>query len=361
MGGLKLLRLRMLPMCFHVMGSSPSGPAAATTKPSSSRCVKLIRTDGRVDVYHRPVRASEVMTEHPKHLVCRSDAFTIGQRIPALSEDEHLKPGHAYFLLPVHLFQSVLSFVTLASSFASCAASKGVAVGGCPSASSAPLLLRPFDLHKTSSGKLQIRISDEFIQRVQDAQEGKQVGVVGRVCTTASLEKDYRQLVVGWKERQWKPKLETIRESSSERRKGILLALRGIRRRRKKGHLQVDPQGQDQKPPSQKKQKKLEKQLQKQKKQEKQLQKQLKKKHKHKARQIDSQDHDQKQQQQQQPQQKKQKHEAQQIDSQGHDQKQELQQKPQKKKEKKKACSSSKHPNSPSSNKSKGKKVAAIR
>ncbi|MQL91402.1 hypothetical protein Taro_024011 [Colocasia esculenta] len=256
--GIKSLRL-----CFQVMGSSdlcdhpdpPASRAAAGAK-APALCIRLIRADGRVEVYHRKVRAAELMKEHPSHLVCRSDAFTIGQRIPALAEGDQLQPGHAYFLLPLHFFQSVLSFVTLASSFARAAAAAAAASNG----SASPLLQRPFEVHKTPSGKLQIRVSDDFIRRIQEAQEagdggggaGQGSGGGGRVCTTVALEKDYWQLVVGCRERQWKPKLETITESERKRGKlsavgGAAGALDSIRRRSKKSYPhKVEPRGRDQ-------------------------------------------------------------------------------------------------------------------
>ncbi|CAA7396014.1 unnamed protein product [Spirodela intermedia] len=182
--------------------------------------VKLIRADGGVEVYHRAVSASELMSEHPRHLLCRSDAFTIGQRIPAIPEEEVLQPGEAYFLLPVHFFQSVLSFVTLSR-----AATAGN--GGA-------LLQGPFDVQKTPSGKLQIRVFEGLAGRSKEV-EDRAGG--GRVCTTAALEKDYWQLVAGGKARQWKPKLETITESEMGRGKLVFvaagaMALVGIRRRR---------------------------------------------------------------------------------------------------------------------------------
>ncbi|CAA6664140.1 unnamed protein product [Spirodela intermedia] len=224
--GIKLLTLQMIPWCFPVLG----GAAAAWSHPeahgeggaAAARPVRLIMADGRVEVFDRPMSAAELMKEHPKHLICRSDSFTIGQMIPALQEEELLKPGQAYFLLPLHFFQSVLSFVTLASSFA--------------------LLHRPFDVLKTPSGKLQIRVSDDFIGRENGSAEKGGGPPGGRVCTTAALVKDYQQLVVGSRVRLWKPKLETIRESERSRRRLVAVgaaaaaALGDLRQRRKKAH-----------------------------------------------------------------------------------------------------------------------------
>ncbi|MQL77957.1 hypothetical protein Taro_010387 [Colocasia esculenta] len=295
--GVKLLSVQMFPWCFHLIGGgtashrdpdppsttltsgkatkSATGDAVGGGAPSPSPgSIKLIRTDGKVEVYHRPVSASELMSEHPRHLICRSDApFTIGQMIPSLPEGEQLQPGYAYFLLPVHVFHSVLSFVTLASSFARAAATAAASNGVVGSPPSALLQKPPFDVEKTPSGKLQIRVSEAFIERIREAHDGgdNDGGVGGgRVCTTAALEKDYRQLVAAIRARQWKPRLETITESSEIGRGKLIsvaaaaaIVLGGIRWRMRKANRgqqrrrSQDQRQQKQQADRQKQQKKL--------------------------------------------------------------------------------------------------------
>ncbi|KAH0466874.1 uncharacterized protein LOC110100501 [Dendrobium catenatum] len=185
---LKFLSLQMLLWCFN-----PDGPPRPSpTPPSGPSTARLIGLDGRVTVYKRRVKVADLMREHTCHLVCRSDSFFIGQKVPALSEADELQLGHSYFLLPSQFFQSVLSFVTIASSLAK---------GGRGS-------LRHFDIHLTDTGKLQIRIGEEE----EETKRGRPV------CTTLALEKEYEQLV-GWKSRQWKPKLERIVEVPEKRRR----------------------------------------------------------------------------------------------------------------------------------------------
>uniref|UniRef100_A0A5K1AJP1 DUF4228 domain-containing protein n=2 Tax=Nymphaea colorata TaxID=210225 RepID=A0A5K1AJP1_9MAGN len=218
------------------MGSHPASCLQLPPEPSPLRTVKLIQSDGVVKVYHHAVNASELMHEFPKHLVCHSDSFCIGRKIPALSADEELQLGHKYFLLPKHFFQSVLSFVSLAS-LASSSSRVVKNVAG----------IRPFDISKTPEGSLQIRVSDEFIAKLMEEgkvkeedegtnrkthqQQRKQVQPIkGKVCTTAQLQKDYTQLV-GYRSQQWKPKLETIRES--EKKSSRFSRPFGIKRRKK--------------------------------------------------------------------------------------------------------------------------------
>ncbi|KAL0004769.1 hypothetical protein SO802_012330 [Lithocarpus litseifolius] len=246
MGIIKYFNLQMIPWCFHLMGNHVSCmqlQPEPEPKPSSLPVgsIKLIKSDGLVKIYHRPIHASEVMVEFPKHLVCRSDSIYIGQKIPALSENDELQPGHKYFLLPKHFFQSVLSFVTIAS-FASSSHQQESTSSPLISKDSRNAFLKkaatcqPFDIQKTTSGCLRIRVSDEFISQLLE--EGKmreeneeksdsssKATAKSVVCTTPQLQKEYQQLVGS---RLWKPKLETIKEK--EKRK---LSSFGIKRRKK--------------------------------------------------------------------------------------------------------------------------------
>ena len=217
--GIRFLNLQVIPWCFHLMGNPISCLQIQSEPPAGT--IKLIRSDGLVKIYDRPIYVSELMVEFPKHLVCHSDSFYIGQKIPALSENDLLQLGHKYFLLPKHCFQSVLSFVTIAS-FASSSLQPQ------PSSSRNAFLKKaatcqPFDILKSPNGCLRIRVSDEFLSqlmeegKVKESEEdesSRNCTPTSRVCTTPQLEKDYTQLVGS---RQWKPKLESIREN--EKRK----------------------------------------------------------------------------------------------------------------------------------------------
>ncbi|PUZ45086.1 hypothetical protein GQ55_8G192000 [Panicum hallii var. hallii] len=154
------------PSCFPQPPSPspcPSPPAEDQLPPppehqqQEGKVVRLVGCDGLVRAYPPPVTARELMQQHPRHLVCRADALLIGEKIPAVAPGEELQPGQAYFLLPAHLFRSVLSFVSLASSLllllstTSSAAAAGKGAG------------RPFELHRTASGTLQIKFSDDFL------------------------------------------------------------------------------------------------------------------------------------------------------------------------------------------------------
>jgi hypothetical protein len=205
--GLKLLNMQILPWCFPALNGCLQFLHPSSDPPQPT--IKLVKSDGHVQIYDTPINASDLMLEFPKHLVCRSDSFYIGQKIPHLSNTDQLQLGHVYFLLPNHLFQSVLSFVTIAS-FAAAAARDH----------NRKLFLKPFEIQKCESGFLRIRVSDDFISHLIE-EEGKQHSadpvITSRVCNTQQLDKDYKQLVVTSR-RHWKPKLETIKESRHEKR-----------------------------------------------------------------------------------------------------------------------------------------------
>ncbi|OEL38843.1 hypothetical protein BAE44_0000135, partial [Dichanthelium oligosanthes] len=57
----------------------------------------------------RPVRASELMLDHPGQFVCDSGRLAVGCRVPGVAADELLRPRHAYFLLPMDMLYSVLT------------------------------------------------------------------------------------------------------------------------------------------------------------------------------------------------------------------------------------------------------------
>ncbi|KAJ0102415.1 hypothetical protein Patl1_05627 [Pistacia atlantica] len=222
--GIKLLNLQLIPLCFHFTGN-PISCLQLQPDQSRLRTIKLIKSDGFVKIYDRPIHVSELMMEFPKHLVCRSDSFYIGQKIPALSESDQLQLGHKYFLLPKHCFQSVLSFVTIASL---------ASPQPQPSSREKAASCQPFDIQKSPSGCARIRVCDEFISQLmeegkikeEEEEEESLKNLKSKICTTVQLQKDYTRLVGC--SRQWKPKLETIKEKEKRR-----LSSFGIKRRKK--------------------------------------------------------------------------------------------------------------------------------
>ncbi|KAG0536864.1 hypothetical protein BDA96_03G098500 [Sorghum bicolor] len=86
--------------------SSSSAAAAAATNTTT----KVIHADGTVTRLARPVRASELMLDHPGQFVCDARRLAVGCRVPGVAADELLQPRHAcYFLLPMDMLYSVLT------------------------------------------------------------------------------------------------------------------------------------------------------------------------------------------------------------------------------------------------------------
>lgn len=82
---------------------------------SNTGVVKVVSSDGRLEVYTRPVKAAELMLDKPGHFVCNSTDLKVGQRIPGLSADEELELRQLYFLLPMEMLYSVLTHEEISS------------------------------------------------------------------------------------------------------------------------------------------------------------------------------------------------------------------------------------------------------
>ncbi|KAL2894700.1 hypothetical protein RDABS01_010609 [Bienertia sinuspersici] len=87
------------------MGNTACVPAII----SSNTRTKLVRWDGTLSVYSRPVKAADVMVDNPGHFICPATSLQVGHRVSGLVADDELKPQILYFLLPMKLFYSVLT------------------------------------------------------------------------------------------------------------------------------------------------------------------------------------------------------------------------------------------------------------
>lgn len=87
------------------MGNTSCVPAIIM----SNSATKVVKWDGGLSVYPRPVKAAELMLENPGHFVCPSHTLQVGQRISGLYADDELEPQTLYFLLPMDLLYSVLT------------------------------------------------------------------------------------------------------------------------------------------------------------------------------------------------------------------------------------------------------------
>ncbi|KAK9115421.1 hypothetical protein Syun_022218 [Stephania yunnanensis] len=71
--------------------------------------IKVMTSDGKIEVRTRHVKAVELMLENPRQFVCAYGDLKVGHRIPGLAADEELERQELYFLLPIEMLYSVLS------------------------------------------------------------------------------------------------------------------------------------------------------------------------------------------------------------------------------------------------------------
>ncbi|GMP32922.1 hypothetical protein ACSBR2_024324 [Camellia fascicularis] len=93
------------------MGNAATSCAPSIICSNGVEVVKVLFSDGRLEIYTRPVKAAELMVENPGHFICDSTHLKVGHRIPGLSADEELerRRRQLYFLLPMEMLYSVLT------------------------------------------------------------------------------------------------------------------------------------------------------------------------------------------------------------------------------------------------------------
>lgn len=187
---------------------------AHPASPSSSSA-ELVFWEGTTKLITGKCLAGEIMFRFPDRVVCHADSFYIGHRIPALSIGDELIRGQTYFVLPVDCFGcgvlSSKSLVSLATS------------PKCP----IKFGKNPFQYVTAADGRVLMKVSSEFIMGIITG--GKEEGRCNRrtsssLCSTLELQKHYA-ILVGSKEQDWSPKLETISEYKTNRSPYRLLGL----------------------------------------------------------------------------------------------------------------------------------------
>ncbi|KAK4407455.1 hypothetical protein Sango_0326500 [Sesamum angolense] len=182
--------------------------------------VKIVSYGGATRILTGKHLAGEIMFQFPDHMVCHAGSFFIGHPIPSLAIDDQLVPGQTYFLLPLDCFTSTVLSASSLASLGSAGANNNKRV--------APVSFKecPFEYLRGSDGRVVIRVVPEFITRlisrndhVDDNDDNKEniisdgCGNSGNrfLCSTPELQKHYNQLV-GCRDQNWLPKLETISE-----------------------------------------------------------------------------------------------------------------------------------------------------
>lgn len=95
------------------MGSCVSSNHVTSSVPSTA---KLILTDGNIREFSEVMRSQEILREYEGHFICNSDGLYVGQNISQiLGDDDRLRIGQLYFLLPQRKSQFLLTDSDMAS------------------------------------------------------------------------------------------------------------------------------------------------------------------------------------------------------------------------------------------------------
>ncbi|KAM7252274.1 hypothetical protein ACFE04_024157 [Oxalis oulophora] len=86
---------------------------------------KIIHYDGRLQEFHRPIKAGHVLSLHANCFLCSIESMDIDSHVPHVPIDEDLQLGQIYFLMPQSIHQSPLSLHQLCSLAVKAAASLG--------------------------------------------------------------------------------------------------------------------------------------------------------------------------------------------------------------------------------------------
>ncbi|KAG2319758.1 hypothetical protein Bca4012_053996 [Brassica carinata] len=87
-----------------------------TSSNSSSGVVKILAPfTGTLDVFSKPIKTSQIVSQNSGQFITDSTLLQVGHRVTAVSPDEFLRPRrHLYLLLPTDMLYSVLTHEELA-------------------------------------------------------------------------------------------------------------------------------------------------------------------------------------------------------------------------------------------------------
>ncbi|KAI4329984.1 hypothetical protein MLD38_028302 [Melastoma candidum] len=84
--------------------------ALCTPSIASTSASKVVTFDGKLTLFTRSIRVADLMIQHPNHFLCDSSTLQVGQRVQGLATDEELEPRRLYFVIPMELLYSVLTY-----------------------------------------------------------------------------------------------------------------------------------------------------------------------------------------------------------------------------------------------------------
>uniref|UniRef100_A0A7C8YQ89 Uncharacterized protein n=1 Tax=Opuntia streptacantha TaxID=393608 RepID=A0A7C8YQ89_OPUST len=75
--------------------------------------IMVVHSDGRLEEFNQPIRASHILSQHPNSFLCSSESMYVDSIVPQIPEDEELELGQIYFLLPMSQSHKVLTLQDL--------------------------------------------------------------------------------------------------------------------------------------------------------------------------------------------------------------------------------------------------------
>lgn len=75
--------------------------------------IMVIDLEGRIKEFRQPIPASSVISDNPDCFLCNSESIYLGTCTPRVPDDEQLRPGQIYFLLPLSQADEPLSLPAL--------------------------------------------------------------------------------------------------------------------------------------------------------------------------------------------------------------------------------------------------------
>lgn len=83
--------------------------------PTQIATANIIYMDGKLQRFRQSIKASQVLSQNPGCFLCSSESMYVDSYLQHVSEDEDLKLGQIYFLMPLSKSQAPLTLQELCS------------------------------------------------------------------------------------------------------------------------------------------------------------------------------------------------------------------------------------------------------
>ncbi|VFQ78153.1 unnamed protein product [Cuscuta campestris] len=91
------------------MGNQFSCRSVGVSEQIQAVSCKVLLPGGELRLLREPVKAAEIMLEHPAHFLVNAGSLVAGRRFSALAADDDLAFGNAYVVFPMKWLGSVIT------------------------------------------------------------------------------------------------------------------------------------------------------------------------------------------------------------------------------------------------------------